>query len=101
MRKNYLSKAMPFVVALTILAVPIQAAQLITNGGFEPGLAGWTVADQVGSDGAFMLQSGTSSPVLGDPVPSPPGPTHAAMTDAQGPGSHLMYQDFAVPGAVV
>ena len=100
MRKNYLYNAMPFVAVLSILAMPIQAAQLITNGGFEPDLSGWTRADQIGSDGSFLLQSGTSSPVIGDPVPSPPGPVNAAMTDAQGPGSHTMYQDFTVPGVV-
>ena len=31
-----------------------------------------------------------------DPVPAPPGGTNAAMTDALGPGSHVLYQDFVV-----
>ena len=56
----------------------------------------WTRADQLGSDGTFSLQAGTLSPVNGDPVPAPPGGTYAAMTDAQGPGSHVLYQDFVV-----
>jgi hypothetical protein len=41
-----------------------------------------------------MLQTGTTSPVTGTTVPAPPGGTRAAMTDALGPGSHVLYQDF-------
>jgi len=73
------------------------AVPLITNGGFESGFTGWTIADALGSDGTFFLQSGTASPLNADPVPSPPGGTTAAMTDAQGPGSHALYQDLVVP----
>jgi hypothetical protein len=70
------------------------AAPLIVNGGFEAGLSGWTIANSLGSDGSFFLQSGTTSPVNGMTVPAPPGGTNAAMTDAQGPGGHVLYQDF-------
>lgn len=73
---------------------------LIENGDFEEGgggLGGWTVVDQPGSDGSFLLQSGTTSPINGFDVPEPPGPTHAAMTDQGAAGSHLLYQDFVVP----
>lgn len=76
-------------------------AQVIVNGGFESGLAGWTSADQLGSDGSFMIQSGTMSPVNGFAVPAPPQGTWAAMTDAQGPGSHVLFQDFVVPTSSV
>lgn len=76
-------------------------AGLITNGGFETGFSGWTRSDQVGSDGTFALQTGTASPVNGDPVPAPPGGTTAAMTDAQGPGSHVLYQNFTVSAPVI
>ena len=71
-------------------------AQLITNGGFESGFSGWTRADQVGSDGTFALQSGTTSPSNAEVVPAPPGGSTAAMSDAQGPGSHVLYQIFTV-----
>src|SRR5204862_4817842 len=64
------------------------------NGGFEAGFTSWTRADQLGSDGTFFSQSGTLSPVSGNTVPAPPGGTKAAMTDALGPGSHVLYQDF-------
>lgn len=75
-------------------------AALIANGGFESGLAGWTKADQVGSDGTFLVQSGTASPVNADLVPAPPGGTNAAMTDAQGPGTHVLYQSFTATSPV-
>jgi len=75
-------------------------AGLITNGGFESGFSGWTRADQLGSEGTFALQTGTTSPVNGDPVPLPPGAITAAMTDAQGPGAHVLYQDFVVPTGI-
>jgi len=78
-------------------AARVDAAELITNGGFEFGFAGWTRANQLGSDGSFLIQTGTTSPVNGIPVPAPPGGTNAAMTDAQGPGSHVLYQDIVVP----
>ena len=78
------------------LTLPVQA-DLITNGGFESGLTGWTRVDQVGSDGTFFVQSGTTSPVLGNPVPAPPQGSRAAMTDAEAGGSHVLYQDFVVP----
>ena len=79
---------------------PTNAAEIISNGGFESAFTGWTRADQSGSDGTFFLQTGTASPVNGDPVAAPPGPTHAAMTDAQGPGTHVLYQDFLVSSPV-
>jgi hypothetical protein len=47
--------------------------------------------------GNWWQQSGSTSPVNGFAVPAPPGGTSAAMTDAAGPGSHVLYQDFVVP----
>ena len=79
-----------------VMSAPVQA-QVISNGGFESGLAGWTTADQIGSDGTFASQSGTASPVNAFPVPAPPQGAAAVMTDARGPGSHVLYQDIAVP----
>ena len=94
----------PATIGITALAValslacasPATASPLILNGGFEAGFASWTIADQLGSDGSFHIQSGTVSPLNGDAVPAPPGGANAAMTDAFGPGSHVLYQDFVV-----
>jgi hypothetical protein len=75
-------------------------AAFITNGGFEAGFTGWTTADQVGSDGTYLLQTGTTSPVNGVPVPAPPEGSTAAMTDSQGPGSHVLFQNIIVTAPV-
>jgi hypothetical protein len=75
------------------------AAGLIVNGGFDAGLSDWAAVDQIGSDGTFFLQSGTVSPSASDIVPAPPTGMTAAMSDAQGPGAHVLYQDFVVPPA--
>jgi hypothetical protein len=72
----------------------VLAAPVIVNGGFESGFTGWTRADQIGSEGTFTIQSGTTSPVNGEAVPAPPEGSRAAMTDAMGPGAHVLYQDF-------
>jgi MYXO-CTERM domain-containing protein len=84
----------------TLLAgatLPASAAGLIANGGFEGGLGAWTIVDQLGSDGTFFLQSGTTSPVNAFAVPAPPEGANAAMTDPQAGGTHVLYQDFVVP----
>ncbi len=90
----------PMTGGLAVLACSFAAAAqaaLIVNGGFESGLASWTIANQTGSEGSFATQTGTLSPVSSTSVPAPPEGTTAAMTDAFGPGSHVLYQDFVVP----
>jgi hypothetical protein len=89
-------------IAVLSMAQPIAAAPLIVNGGFELGFAGWTKADAFlpFGDGSFFLQTGTTSPVNLFSVPAPPEGTTAAMTDAEGPGAHVLYQDFMVPATV-
>lgn len=86
-------------VLASLLAGPAQAVPTLTNGGFESGFTGWTRADALGSDGTFFVQSGTFSPVSGDLVPAPPVGVNAAMSDAGGPGSHVLYQNFSVAAA--
>lgn len=89
------------VVFSAISLLPLSGrADLISNGGFESGLAGWTTVNQSGSEGTFQLQAGTVSPVNGDPVPPPPGGTAAAMTDALGPGAHAVYQSITLNALV-
>jgi len=90
-------------LALGAAAVTADAGELIGNGGFEAGFSAWSIADQAGSDGSILLQSGTASPLNADPVPAPPGGSTVAMTDAGGPGSHVLYQDFVVnsPGGLL
>ena len=88
-------------MAITMLWLPSVAEatpfSVITNGGFESGLTGWTLVDEAGGSGGFYLQSGTGSPLNGFSVSAPTGGSFAAMTDMVGPGSHVIYQDFVVP----
>lgn len=83
-----------------LLLAPLPAAEIISNGSFESGLTGWTTANAPGGDGSFFSQTGTLSPVNSSAVPAPPSGARAAMTDAQGPGSHVLYQDFTVTAPV-
>lgn len=96
-------KTVMLMAALAFVFSPPSQAQLISNGSFESGLTGWTVIDQLGSDGTFFVQSGTTSPITdnGLTVPAPPVGSKAAMTDSQAGGSHVLYQDFTVPNGFV
>ena len=97
MIKKFAVSLLTIVVFGLTYGVTPTCAGIISNGGFESGFAGWIIANQAGSDGSFSLQSGTTSPIVGDIVPAPPFGLAAAMSDAGGPGSHVMYQDFVVP----
>ncbi len=89
---------------LSVIGGPttVDGVELVTNGGFEAGFVGWTVVNQAGSfpGSTWSVQSGTLSPTGAFPVPAPPGPTHAAMSDGLGPGSHVLFQNFLVPFGV-
>lgn len=99
--KTWLDLKPIWLSALLMCSFPSQArATSIINGGFEAGFTGWTRANQLGSEGTFELQTGTTSPVNGTTVPAPPGGSRAAMTDAEGPGSHVLYQTFTVDALV-
>jgi hypothetical protein len=98
MRTSFKKLTAGAAAVLALIALPLHAAPIL-NGDFEAGMSSWTVVNQVGSEGGFVLQSGTSSPVTGTSVPAPGG-SNAAMTDAEGPGSHLLYQDFMQTTAV-
>ncbi len=100
MKSLYTTSPFTLAAALAGLFALPASASLVANGGFESGFASWTLADQLGSEGTFAVQSGTSSPLNGFAVPAPPQGSQAAMTDSYGPGSHVLYQDFVVPAAV-
>ncbi|MGE5282901.1 MAG: hypothetical protein ACM3N0_11410 [Chloroflexota bacterium] len=86
--------------ATLLLAAPAPAATVV-NGDFESGsLFGWT---QVNSgEGAWYAYSGTIAPseifeVEPREVPPPPQGKFAAISDQGGPGTHILYQDVAIP----
>ncbi|MCS4293152.1 hypothetical protein M2375_001358 [Comamonas sp. BIGb0152] len=95
-------------IALVMLACTLsplaRAAELVVNGGFEQnagagslGFTGWQAMSQPGSQGGFYAQQGTQSALTPVSVAAPPQGTFAAMSDQPGPGSHVLYQDIAVP----
>jgi hypothetical protein len=88
-------------ILLAGLGIGTARADLITNGGFESGFTGWTTVNETGSfpAGSWFVQSGTTSPINGFPVPAPPGGIDAAMTDQSGAGSHALLQSFTVDPA--
>lgn len=81
-----------------------QAAELLVNGSFEQnsgagaqGFAGWQMSSRAGSKGGFYAQQGGKGPVTPVTVPAPPDGGFALMSDQPGPGSHILYQDVAIP----
>jgi hypothetical protein len=98
-------------VLLALMAMPLSAAgatNLIQNGSFEsnggPGsnsLPGWKIVDEAGGDGTWVAQTGAIGPVTStcgpDAVSPPPDGSFAAMTRMAAPGSHVLYQDVAIP----
>jgi hypothetical protein len=91
-------------ILLMVAVLPAMASSIIVNGGFETNggagsstFTGWTVTNESGSGGSWYVQTGTLSPLNGLPVPVPPEGSYAAMTDASGPSSQVLIQDFTVP----
>jgi hypothetical protein len=77
---------------------------VVINGSFERNggvgsndFAGWTVDDNPEGSGSWFVQTGAASPLSGFIAFTPPGGQFAAMTDQDGPGTHILYQDVKVP----
>jgi hypothetical protein len=78
--------------------------ELITNGGFEAGLAGWTVTNQAGGTGNWYSDAlGTTTPISNQLTSAVNGSGALyAVTDQTGPGAHALVQSFTVaPGSQV
>src|SRR5262249_54170712 len=75
------------------------ADELLTNGDFSTGtLASWSVDNQPGGFGTWLVASGTLTPMSGFPtVGPPPGSAFYALTDQTGAGAHALSQAFTVP----
>ena len=73
------------------------AVQLISDGGFETGLTGWTVASSAGSGGSWFAATGSSTPLTGNPTVGPYSGTGYAATDQVGPGVNALSQNYTVP----
>lgn len=85
-----------------LFAPPLAAQELITNGGFESGLTGWSNFGQIGGLPVLRfssMSSGASSPISGQgPYLSRSGGSHA-IGDQSGPGSGALYQSFTIGAA--
>jgi hypothetical protein len=97
-RKVPLMKLTKIAIAVGALVVchAASAVALITNGGFESGLTGWTVADQAGGNGSFYAASGTTTPISGLGTVGAFAGTGYAVSDQTGPGAHSLRQTFNV-----
>jgi hypothetical protein len=101
MRVHLILRTAALLGLLIAFALPgVSSAATVVNGGFETGsFTGWTVADQAGGSGSWFVYTGTTSPLSGFTIAAPPEGTHGAVTDQNGPGSHVLYQDVALePG---
>ena len=85
--------------ALAGVSLPTSAQPLIANGGFETGdFFGWTVLNEPGSGGNWYVYSGTTMPESGFSFLPPPVGVFAAVIDQfPGRGSHVLFQDLAIP----
>lgn len=96
-------------ILLLFVATSVSAqTNLIVNGGFEDNgglgtsvFAGWTVYNQTGGSGSWLVQNGThpSGFDCKDDFVQPPPSGFAAMTSQSDPGSHILYQDVTIPGS--
>jgi hypothetical protein len=92
---------------LLALLAPGAPAATVVNGNFESGnLSGWVSVEPPESDGGWFAYSGTNAPISKgemEPIPrtviAPPQGNFAAISDEDGPGTHILYQDVALePG---
>jgi len=104
------SRALAAVAAVTALAAILSSsasAATVVNGDFEAGtLAGWTKAPGGDPESGWFAYSGTNAPISKEEmsetprvVPAPPQGTYGAISDENGPGTHILYQDIALAPA--
>ncbi len=75
-----------------------RADQLITNGGFESGLTGWTATSN--GDGNFTANSGTTTPLtFSATVGAHSGTNYAVSDDYAGSQTQTLTQTFTTPSS--
>ncbi|HEU5469338.1 MAG TPA: hypothetical protein VFV67_01700 [Actinophytocola sp.] len=100
MRRTWRAVGTILLTGLLLAALTTSEAAADTdNGGFENGdTAGWTVAKPCGGGpGGWFATGSTTTPLIGAMIPPAPEGDFAAVTDQTGPGTHILYQDVAVP----
>ena len=104
-----LALALAIVAGLTdaalALLLPLANGSFEQNGGVaSDAFATWTVSVAPGSSGSWYVQAGTANPLFptgtaDSGLPPPPDGAFAAMTDENGRGSRVLYQDVQLPFA--
>lgn len=99
-RARVMTPSPPAAESRTFVAAPV-GTNLLVNGSFESGLEGWMTDDircaNCGANNTWLSQSGGFSPLRQVTVARPSDGSFAAMTDQEGAGRHILYQDFQVP----
>ena len=84
-------------VFVTVSAIQVQAADLLTNGGFETGdFTGWTANTKTGSNGDLSVQSLMTGPHSGLSNAGPSAGQFFALSDQTNPGTYALTQAFTV-----
>jgi len=95
-------------LSVLLLSVCAFGQELVVNGGFEQNggvgtnqFTGWTVASQAGGSGSWYVQTGvyptpSTERCSNETVAAPPS-GFAAMSNQSNKGSHILYQDVAIP----
>lgn len=98
MVRKLLRRALLAAIPLTLVTAAAPAGAAVSNGNFETGtLAGWLTHEE-SDNGAWVTYTGSTAPLSGNQIHSPPQGTYAATTDSLGgPGTHILYRDIALP----
>jgi hypothetical protein len=86
-------------LALSAIAAPASAQQMIQNGGFELGLTSWNAYVWPGSMGNVYTSNSTTTPLSVLPAIGPKSGASYALTDMLGPGAYDLRQTFHLSAA--
>ncbi len=92
-----LRKSYGIAICALTFALSANAAQILTNGGFESGdFTGWTVTNS-NTTGSFFVTNSPVSPLTGNPTVGPNSGTYYAVSDSFIPGTYALTQTFTDP----
>lgn len=99
-----MNRSVGFAIGLFVAAAPqvASAQNILTNGGFESGLTGWSPYFAPGSSpeaGRYYATGGGVGPVSGLGLLTPNSGTGYAVSDQTGPGAGSLSQSFVLSGA--
>lgn len=101
-KSRLVATAAAFMLMAMVVAGSASAAsiELVSNGGFESGFAGWTITDQAGGSGSWFADTTTTTSFSGLASAGPLTGSVYAVSDQTGPGAHALTQSVTVsPGA--